>query len=174
MANTYIQIGSTVTVGVLGASSIDFTSIPSTYTDLVLKVSARSLRPIEIRDEMQLRFNNDSGSNYSYKNIRGSGSAAISQSGSSTTAIIRDDMPAAGATASTFSSHEFYIPNYAGSTQKSVSIDATMENNATESYMYLTAGLWTGTAAINRITLTPEVSTFAQYSTATLYGISKS
>ena len=44
MANTYVQIGSTVTVGVSGAASIDFSSIPSTYTDLVLKVSGRSNR----------------------------------------------------------------------------------------------------------------------------------
>jgi len=169
---TFTQIGSAQVAGSGGVASFDFTSIPSTYTDLVVKISGRSLRATEIRDEMQVRFNNDSGSNYSYKNIRGSGSAAISQGSSSSTAIIRDDVPASGATSSTFSNHEIYIPNYAGSTQKSVSIDATMENNATESYMYLTAGLWTGTAAINRITLTCEVSTFAQYSTAYLYGVS--
>jgi hypothetical protein len=170
MANTFELIASS-TVGSGGASSIDFTSIPSTYTDLVLKLSARSARTPDNRDEVFVRFNGDTGSNYSYRTIRGDGSSAISQSGSAINSIKRGDTPAAGATANTFSNHEYYIPNYAGSNQKSISMDTAMENNATESFLFLIAGLWTGTAAINRITLTPEVSTFVQYSTAYLYGV---
>jgi hypothetical protein len=172
MPTTFTLIQPAVTVGAGGASSISFTSIPATYTDLVVKLSARSARATEIRDEIFIRFNSDSGANYSYRNVRGSGSAAISQSGSAVNQVNRNDIPASGATSSTFSNHEIYIPNYAGSTQKSFSMDSVMENNATESYMFLTAGLWTGTSAISTITLTCEVSTFVQFSTAYLYGVS--
>jgi hypothetical protein len=81
----------------------------------------------------------------------------------------------ASATSSTFGNGELYIPNYAGSTNKSYSADSVAETNATATFMYLTAGLWSNTAAINSITMTPQGgSNFVQYTTATLYGISKS
>jgi hypothetical protein len=76
-------------------------------------------------------------------------------------------------TASSFASSEVYIPNYAGSSTKSTSTDSVQESNETGVYMTLYAGLWSGTAAINQITFYDEVANFAQYSTATLYGILK-
>jgi hypothetical protein len=79
-------------------------------------------------------------------------------------------------TANTFSNGEMYIPNAFGSTYKSVSADAVAENNASTAYMAMQAGLWSSTAAINQITLTPDTATsplFQQYSTASLYGILK-
>jgi hypothetical protein len=75
------------------------------------------------------------------------------------------------ATASTFGSGLIYIPNYAGSTNKSYLTDWVTENNATAAYAGFTAGLLSNTAAITDVTLT---GSFVQYSTATLYGISKS
>ena len=79
------------------------------------------------------------------------------------------------ATANTFGNFDFYIPNYAGSTNKSASGDAVSENNASLAYQSLSANLWSNTAAINAISIAPVNGTlFTQYSTATLYGISKS
>ena len=88
---------------------------------------------------------------------------------------MEDFIEGTDSTANTFANGEFYIPNYAGSTNKSVSADGVTENNATAARATLTAGLWSNTAAINQITLLPIAGgTFAQYSTATLYGISNS
>ena len=172
MATTYKLISS-VTVGGGGAASISFTSIPATYTDLVVLVSARSARSDDYRDELHIRFNSDGGNNYSNRILQGNATSTGSGSTSATDYIKKGTMPGATATANTFSNNLIYIPNYAGSTVKSVSRDEVTENNsATNNYLELSAGRWSGTAAITTITFTPEVSTFVQYSTAYLYGIS--
>jgi len=166
--DTFVKIAS-VTVGSGGASSIDFTSIPSTYTDLCVKVSTRGTYSgnfINIR----MDFNGVS-TNQTIRRVGGNGSAASSASLSNFYAGV---MPTATATSNTFGNFEFYIPNYAGSTNKSVSMDSVSENNATESYQTLIAGLWSSTAAINRITLYADLDNLVQYSTATLYGIKNS
>ena len=170
MANTYTLIASS-TVGAGGAASIDFTSIPSTYTDLVLEFSVRS-NYASTFDAAWLRVNGDTGGNYSYRTLRGDGSATNSVTGSAATAIYVGSIPAASATSSTFQNAAIYAPNYAGSTYKSVSIDSVSENNATTAYALLAAGLWSSASAINALKLYPDAGTlFVQYSTAYLYGV---
>ena len=171
---TFIQIGSTVTVGAGGASSIDFTSIPSTYTDLCLELSPRTTGAFQ-ESGMFMTFNGAS-TNFSHRYILGDGSAAFSGSNAysiGATKIYAGTVNSGGSTASSFSNCSIYIPNYAGSSNKSCSIDSVMEQNATLSYAVLIAGLWSSSAAINQITITAQTN-FVQYSTATLYGISKS
>ena len=171
MANTFFQIGSTVTVGSGGAASIDFTSIPATFTDLIVKVSA--FPTTGGTTQLKIQFNSTGGTAYSDKVIEGAGSGTPSSFARSAQAFIF--VTAADATtASTFGNTELYIPNYAGSTAKSVSIDSVTENNATTAYAALVAGLSTNTAAINAINLTLNATNFAQYSTASLYGIKSS
>lgn len=167
---TYTQIGSTVTVGSGGAASIEFTSIDSSYTDLVLKLSARTNRSGSIIDGSLLRFNNDTTSgNYTGKRLYGDGSSATSNSSNILLFVDGND-----ATSNTFSSNEIYIPNYAGTAYKSFSIDGAQESNSSASYASLMAGLWSSTSAITSIKITPEVGTlFNQYSSASLYGIKK-
>lgn len=166
---TYIQIGSTVTVGAGGAANIDFSSIPSTYTDLVLKVSART-SDSNVGQVVNIAFNGSSAS-ITARLLYGNGAAAISSTSTSNGLWTSGN----SATASTFGNAELYFPNYAGSTNKSWSSDSVTETNGTTAYTILLAGLWSNTAAINQITLTPGASAnFAQYSTASLYGISKS
>jgi hypothetical protein len=171
MATTFVKIA-TVTVGAGGAANMEFTSIPSTYTDLVLKLSGRD-GASAVFHNIQTTFNN-SATSYSSRDVYGNGSATGSEVGA-TTWLQGMYANGATATASTFSNSEMYIPNYAGSTNKSVSIDAVVENNATSALDILWAGLWSNTAAITSIKLTPaDSASFVQYSTATLYGISKS
>ena len=168
MPNTF-QLISAVTVGSGGASSIEFTSIASTYTDLCVKVSGRnSVNSTGVA----INFNSNT-SGYSYRRVWGDGSSANSGSGSSLTLMEGIlGLPQNNYTASTFGNFEIYIPNYAGSANKSVSVDAVTENNATTSYTELYAGLWANSAAITAIKLTPADSgNFLQYSTAYLYGV---
>ncbi len=173
MPDTFIKIAS-VTVGAGGASSIDFTSIPSTYTDLVVKVSLRNNRST-VTGYPTLKFNSSSSS-YSQRELYGTGSAAFSGTAGGATSYLQFYADGSGATSSTFASSDIYIPNYAGSTNKSVSIDSVVENNATEANSLLFAGLWSNTSAITSISLAPgdSATSFSQYSTAVLYGIKNS
>jgi len=170
MANTFELIASS-TVGSGGASSIDFTSIPSTFTDLCLIVSSRvSTNP---NDNYLISFNGSTTS-FSSKQLVGTGSAASSESNGSfpRRAGITDG---SGRTASTFGNGQIYIPNYAGSNYKSYGWESVEENNATAAVMTVGAGLWSSTSAINQVTLTVESGgTFVQYSTAYLYGVKSS
>jgi len=174
MANTYIQIGSTVTVGSGGAATIDFTSIPATYTDLVVKISGRTTEAANFTT-LSLTFNGNTSANYSRKMIQGYNSSVASSGGSSETSLNLGYINGNNSTASTFGNMEVYVPNYTSANNKSVSIDAAQEiNQATQAVLWLNAGLWAQTTAINQITLTPAGGNLAQYSTATLYGILKS
>jgi len=171
-ANTFTQIGSTVTVST-AVATISFTSIPATYTDLVLKLSTKTSRSGDSSDDGYVTFNGAT-TGFSYKLLSANGSTAGS-SGASSTSSIYDFTPNGSGTnaAGIWGNAEIYIPNYAGSNYKSISMDAVMENNATASYQYLTDGLWSSTAAITSITLQADLGNFVQYSTASLYGILK-
>ena len=167
----------TVTVGSGGAASIEFTSIPQTYTDLYIVCSARNSSSSGI--DMGMRFNGNTGTNYSYRSIYGSGSSASSGSASSETLFTRAGYAAgSGYTASTFSNVSYYIPNYTSSNNKSVSIDCVNEQNSSTAYAGLFALLWSQTSAITSVTLYVNsgntAENFAQYSSATLYGIKNS
>ena len=155
-----------VDVGAGGVTSIDFTSIPQTFTDLILMFSLRGSNA-DVRQEFSMFLNNN-GSGYSFRSFLGSGSSASSTNSAATAP---PDGTAATATAGTFSNGQVYFPNYAGSTNKSYSLDQVTENNGTSSYQILTMGLWSNTAAINQISV--QGTTIQQYSSCSLYGISK-
>jgi hypothetical protein len=166
MANTYVAIATT-TVGSGGTASIDFTSIPGTYTDLLVKLSSRTDR-VSDTDSVKLEVN---GSTTSYTwlyllNNSGTVSSATAQ---------RFFTNASQNTASTFASADIYIPNYTSSNNKSFSIDTSTENNSTTVHQQLLTQLWSNTAAITSIKLSPQFGVnFVQYTTATLYGIKSS
>jgi len=165
MANTF-ELISSVTAGALGAASIDFTSIPSTFTDLCVKVSSRSDR-VGTTDNLFMKINGVT-TNRSARVLYGNGSAASSF----TETLYVGELDALGSTASTFSSHEIYIPNYAGGTNKSFSVDGVTEQNGTAAYATLIAGLWSSTAAITSLSFYSGYgTTLVQYSTAYLYGV---
>jgi hypothetical protein len=162
---------STVTVG-SSVASMSFTGIPQTYTDLLIKVSARSDKSFGSATDITLKFNGSS-SGYSDRLLYGTGSAAASASGSYTDQAYATNITQSTVTASTFSSNEIYIPNYTSANNKSLSVDGVTENNATLAYGILAATLWSNTAPITSITIQAISGNFVQYSTATLYGIRK-
>ncbi len=155
-------------------ASITFSSIPQTYTDLVLVWSTRTSRTGDINADIALRFNG-STSGYNLRSLLGTGSSAVSRTNPVGTTGINDVLaPASSTTANTFGSGMAYIPNYTSSTAKSVSIDVTNENNATSNYTQIIAGTWSGTDPITSVSLTDlNSANFVQYSSATLYGVLK-
>lgn len=164
MAITKIQ---TVTVGSGGIASIDFASIASTYTDLMLTYSLRTTQAT-VSTSISLTFNT-SASNFSMRGLYGNGSSAAAFTGTT----YGGESDGANATASTFSNNVLYIPNYSGSTNKSYSIDSVTESNTGTVIQMLVAGLWSQTTAINAISLVASSGSFVEYSSATLYGITK-
>jgi hypothetical protein len=171
---TFTQIGTAQVVASSGSvTTITFSAIPSTYTDLVLFLSARS-DTVGSRDGLLLTFNNQGSTYYSTKELRGYDSNATgSTSTSGTSRIDTMRIPASSATSSTFGNISFYIPNYAGNTAKSVSIDSVSENNSSTAwYIDLAAGLYNQTTAISSIELKAEAGYYVQNSTAYLYGVS--
>lgn len=168
MANTMVKI-QTITVGASPASSIDFTSIPQTYTDLKLVMSLRSTDTGVSTRYAAVSFNSNT-SNYTYRRIYGNGSSAGSDNGS---LRIIGTIPGSTVTASVFGSLELYVPNYTSANNKSYSCDSVEENNATGAEQDMIAGLWSNSAAITSISLTSDTGSFVQFSSATLYGIKK-
>jgi hypothetical protein len=151
-------------------ASIIFSSIPQTYTDLVLVYSGRFSSGTG--GDVKIEFNGVT-TGYSYRQIFGNGSSAGSSSGSSGGYAGR--VVAANLTSNTFSSVQVCIPNYANGNQKTFSVDSVDENNATLASQNIIAGLWSGTNAISSLVLTDFGGSlsFAQYSSFTLYGITK-
>jgi len=160
----------TVIVGSGGAASIEFASIPQTYTDLLLKVSGRGSRTgNDGGDDAYMQFNGYT-TGYTNQKLRGYGTNASSSSSSSEIGcyFVIDNV---SATASTFGNTELYIPNYTSSNNKSVSSDSVAENNQTNSFLFLVASLWSNTNAITSIIIRPDTQPWLEHTTATLYGI---
>lgn len=179
-APTYLQIATT-TVGSGGATTIDFNSIPQTYTDLAIKLSLRSnyatsgdLAPVF------MRFNGNSASTYSGRELVyfQSSIASAANPYNITTSMFAGFANSTGPTANTFNSTDIYIPNYASSNYKSVSVDSAQSQNSTTNYTFavlIDGNMWANTSPITSISLfcgTASQYNFTQYSTATLYGIS--
>lgn len=167
------KIGSTTVPANTGYSSITFSNIPQGYTDLKIVLSARSTDGTPA-DTLSTRLNGAT-TNYSYIQLYGgAGSGSIvTGSASNTTIIYSGVIPSTNGNVSTFSSQEIYIANYATSLTKAVSVDSASENNAsTQWQLDLFSALWNQTAAVTSVTiLTQSGQSFAQNTTATLYGV---
>ncbi len=164
-----MQLIETKTLGT-AAASIEFTSIPQTYTDLTLLLSLRGSGTGASDTAINMWFNGVT-TNRSSRTLYANGSSASSFTDGP---IGFYGLVNSGMTANTFCNSLLYIPNYAGATNKSVSIDSTGENNATRSDMSLTAGLWSSTAAITQVTIAPYGAfNFVTGSSISLYGILK-
>jgi hypothetical protein len=171
-----MKLISTVTVGAGGASSITFTSIPATFTDLYLVLS---LRNTTSSNEFTVMRMNAVTSGYNWRSLNAEeygavGTFAASGLGITDAAMIGMNF-GTNATSSTFGSTAVTIPNYAGSTAKTFASESIAANTASApARMHLTGGTCTSTAAINSLTIYGYFGySFAQYSTASLYGITK-
>ena len=153
------------------AASIEFTSIPQDGTDLLILSSLRSNASAD-HSNGNLTFNG-STSGYSERMLFGTGTSAITVSTSGSIIEWSEVHPAANFTANTFGNGRIYIPNYTAAVAKSVSSEATTENNATTSLIYMNAALWNNTAAITSLMITASTGSFIAGSTISLYKITK-
>lgn len=168
---TYVAIAKTVLTGT--QADVTFSDIVGTYTDLVLLISARVTGSAS-RSESTFIQLNGTATNYSYRYIQGSGSAASGSNASSTTALYIGETPQSIATSNTFSNALLYFPNYSASTNKTINMDNVQEDNQTAAYITSSTGLWSNTAAITSIRIYGNASSFAAGSRFDLYGIKSS
>lgn len=173
MANTYTLIQAQTLAS--AAATVTFSSIPATYTDLVLRVSARSNR---VATTEYVTFTlNASASGYSETDLNGNGTAASSSRGTAGAAAFLGIIPAASNTASTFANGEIYIPSYTASQNKQIGTFDVSEGNSASTGVWIQtfANLWSNTAAITSIALTPQSGgSFVTDSSFYLYGIKNS
>ena len=172
MANTYTLIASNVLSS--GATSVTFSSIPATFTDLVLKISARN-DGANNNNNLGIRVNGLSTTIYSSRYIQGEGSSASSSSNANNPQLELNTTNGSLYTANSFTSLEFYLPSYTAAIDKPMSGISQSENNATGALTRDTANLIRTTGAITSILLY-EISSnnFVSGSSFYLYGIKKS
>lgn len=155
-------------------ASVVFSSIPSTYTDLLLVGSIRGSNASTIAGT-QIAFNGTTTGSYTYLLGQASGGAVQSGRASGLGYIFLGYSDAANNTSNTFASWELYIPNYAGNTNKPMSSILAHEDNSTTAYLNVYAGLQSQTAAISEITISLQSgNNIVSGSRFDLYGIKNS
>jgi len=167
MPATYKKIATTTLSS--AATGITFSSIPATYTDLRIVIVPLVVAGWD-NSPLRMRFNSDSGTNYSRTRIFGSGSSAVSQQNTNQTFF---DVSLGGIMISTPTISEIDIFSYAGSTFKTSLMGISEDINGS-GYVTKTVGLWRSTSAITSVYLYSYVTDImAPGTTATLYGILK-
>lgn len=160
MASTYEPIATYTATG--SETSFTFSSL-GTYTDLYMVVQAKNLTG---NSDVLLRFNSDTGTNYSATVLGGDGSSAYSARRTGSSSIICNYFDFLNSSVST--QFNINIQNYSNSTTyKTALIRANRSDQATEAVV----GLWRNTAAVTSVTLALGSSSYASGSTVTLYGI---
>jgi hypothetical protein len=168
----------TVTVGSGGAADVTFSSIPNTYKHLQIRGIARGSRTTYGNDNMSLQVNGDTGSNYTWHRLNGTGSAATSTgSSSATTQVTFNALAALGAPTNTFSAHIIDILDYSSANKNKtirnldgVDINGTVAGEG--GVIEFSSGSWMNSStAISSIKLYAGSPNFVQYTTFALYGI---
>jgi hypothetical protein len=148
-------------------ASIQFTSIPQDGTDLKMVFSAREATTSNVAANVLV---NGSTSNLTERLLFGSGSGTGSASSSAFNVYIA----ASTRTANTFGNGEVYVTNYASTTDnKSLSTDSVEENNATQAFSRIGAGLYSSNIAITSLGIQAIGGNLAVGTTASLYKITK-
>ena len=169
MAKTYTPIATqTLTTS---SATITFSSIPQTYTDLVLIINGGTASQ---GDNVWLRFNSDSGSNYSFTELRGNGSTAASARGSNQTfASLSSSIGGAPTLGQNFIAN---VMNYSNTTTNKTVISRVNQPDGSTSYPGVGAyvNLWRSTSAISTVLIgRTGGGNLLDGSTFTLYGILK-
>ena len=161
MPSTYTPIATTTLSG--STSSVTLSSIPSTYTDLIVEF----VFGIASGDDILLRFNGDSGSNYSSTRLWGDGTSASSSRTTSSSGIL-PRTPANQSTAIT-TSWRINVMNYANTTTNKTTI---ARYDLASGFTEADVGLWRNTAAITSLAIfSANNFNFSAGSIITLYGV---
>lgn len=170
-----IQLG-TVTLGSDNSTLASFTDVPSIYNDLRLSIVGRT--DSGSTQNAGVRFNNDSGSNYTYQTMLNTDATTVVATYSqSMTFGLCTILGSASQNANGFCSAVADIPNYIGTSfQKSwIARGYTLYagDGTNEGRLLVVGGRWKNTAAITRIDVVAATGNFKTGSYCTLYGIGR-
>lgn len=161
-----IQIAdSTLTVS---ASSFDFTSLPSAFAHLLVIGYLRC--DAVATSSILMRVNNDSATNYLWRALTGSSSAATSSGSSTTSMTLSGQLASAGETAGVFTPFNVWLPHYANAANQKSAMSLSFLGAATPVVQF-SSGLWNGTAAVSRLTFLTAAGNFVAGSRMTIYGL---
>jgi len=170
VTNNYASIA-TVTVGSGGASSITFSSIPSTYTHLQIRAMARSTESGSTNTNAFFQFNGDTGSNYSEHQLAGDGSSASGSAGTSQVWAYTGLTTGNSSSANMYGAFIVDVLDYAnGNKNKTIKTLSGNDQNGS-GYVLFRSGAWYSTSAISSIVITPGGGSWQQYSSFALYGV---
>jgi len=166
----------TVTVGSGGSGTITFTSIPSTYTHLQIRLIGRTNRSTAAIDALNMRFNSDTGTNYVTNHyLQGNGSAVYAGANTSGTLMTIYRLTADGAPtlASSFGTSVIDILDYTNTNKyKTLRALSGQDMNTVSGEVFFVSAAWMSTSAVTSITITPTTGTlFNEYSQFALFGI---
>jgi hypothetical protein len=154
-------------------STITFSSIPTTYQHLQIRYLARDTTSTVDANSLLLRFNGDSGSNYTRHYFYSDG-ASLNIGYVAQTNIDGGVVVGGGLAANCFGAGVIEILD-AKDTSKFTTVrtisNAESNYGGNKNYVMLQSGLWRDVSAINSITVTTNGTSFAQYSQVALYGI---
>jgi hypothetical protein len=174
MPSTYNLISAT-TVGT-ATSTITLSSIPQTYTDIVLRITSRQTGTSDVQDSINVGINGaPSGSSNSVIMLRSNGATVTSNQETGQPQWNMDQGSTAGGnTANTFANDELYIGNYTVSQYKTANGSIAHEDNSSTAYLRMSAFLWNSNTAISSLVLKlASGQNFAVGSSFYLYGIKK-
>ena len=140
-------------------NSITFSSIPATYRDLILVSNAKRSTAASIA--VYIRFNSDTGSNYSFVEMRGDGSSASSVSSTIS------DLYAGWCDGNDFRGQVCQIMDYSATDKQTTALTRMQRTDRTSAM----ASRWANTSAIHTISIRPSGGSFAIGSTFSLYGV---
>jgi hypothetical protein len=164
----------TVTVGSGGAADITFSSIPSTYQHLQLRMICRDVGTSNAGRELGMQFNGSTATNYTTHQLYGDGSGAFAAVVGTSTSDPRNYpawIPQNGTTSSAFGAVVIDILDYASTSKNTTARSLSGWDANGSGFVLLRSGLWRLTDAVSSIKVFPNVANFAQYSTAALYGV---
>jgi hypothetical protein len=159
VTSSYYSIATT-TLGTATAS-ITFSSIPSTYTHLELRMKTVTSG----LGWVTVVFNSDTGNNYSWHELRGDGSSASASAAGNAgniSAYLQSSQQGSGV---------FSVLDYANTGKYKTAKTLGGYDDNGSGYVTQTSGVWRNTAAITSITITHSTSSYSQYSSFALYGI---
>jgi len=168
MAIGMTKIGSSVLVGSGGAATVSFTSIPNTYTDLLVKFSLRCGATGTRWNNSVVTFNGSPATVSNWVIGYNNGISASNYASGQLVFINHGDVDA-----NTFGNGEMYISKYAGSNYKCTSSMLTAEANSADGAIGMVSGFISSTSVLTSITFTAQSNVYTENSTATLYGILK-
>jgi hypothetical protein len=159
-----ITAGSTV-------SSIEFTSIPQTYTHLQIRGIVRSTNAGQA-DEVQVQFNSDTASNYSTHQLTADGANVASGGLANASSMYGVYTTGSAATANAFGAIVMDILDYKDTNKyKTIRDISGLDQNTSVGFILMRAGNWRSNSAVTSIKLFAQSSNIAQYSSFALYGV---